>query len=385
MKICHARFAPACVQHVSSMFTDCAPFRLYMLPSACEPPPAQSAFTMPDLNPLHPGIYQLLNAHSGKALSVDPSNKIDVIGLPLDGRDYQRWEFVPAAGGFLVRSMASARDGTPLYLNLKLLHDGEPLKTGLQPMVWSAVFCREDSFDGWIRLSFASRFHADWDCIGKHKVWPSSLDIEQLTCGNLIQVQLIHYKDKELCQLWYPHRCDLIPTSIINSADQERSDRHNSGGSPSRDVTVDLGQQNTPGAGVHLLQNLKSGTVLHLARRDRRRLECYPLHAELNQQWEFISIGEGYAIKCGRTAFDGQPLYLTVEAPAHDSSAIVASLYPVPWKIERCMTRASYRIYWPGTDLAIELANNESMDGGIHVHLAPFSPDGRQLWRALLL
>ncbi|KAJ3547396.1 hypothetical protein NM688_g5408 [Phlebia brevispora] len=131
-------------------------------------------------------------------------------------------------------------------------------------------------------------------------------------------------------------------------------------------------------AGVYSLINAGSGTVLDLSGGDGTSIIGFPPHHGPNQQWLFTPLGEGYTI---RSVSSG--LYLTVENSILDNAGIVASPFPVTWKIKAAYEGGELylRIFWPSESFSFDLENGTP---GTKVQLASYKPDeARQLWRVL--
>ncbi|KAH9886257.1 hypothetical protein C8Q73DRAFT_795434 [Cubamyces lactineus] len=315
--------------------------------------------------PFAGGTYTLFNDHHGKALTA-VKDAVEVVGEPYaeDKLLVQQWEFIPFSGGFVIRLPLLAKRDGPAFLTFEgKLSDGQIVKLGTHPMVWNVSCKREDNGSEIVRLC-TSRFHVDLDYHAGRKV------------------QLIHYKQGEKCQRWYARRCDfttglrrsLLNSHVVGGLDLERE------GAVARNRVA-------PGPGPHILLNGAAGRALDVSAQGRRAIKCWSMHKERNQQWEFIPIGDttDYAIRSGIEAFDGRPLYLTVEAPAKERAAVVASPYPVPWRVEWSKMDASgdaYRLHWPGTNFFIAVDGTQE---GANVRLTGFSPNKGQLWQALLL
>ncbi|KAI0703406.1 hypothetical protein BC835DRAFT_1224871, partial [Cytidiella melzeri] len=76
------------------------------------------------------------------------------------------------------------------------------------------------------------------------------------------------------------------------------------------------------------LVNVQSGTSLDLSGADEKSIIGFPSHSGKNQQWRFESLGEGYTM---RSLYTGQ--YLTVEDGIVHEGPLIASPFPVSWKV----------------------------------------------------
>ncbi|KAI0354386.1 hypothetical protein OH77DRAFT_1425954 [Trametes cingulata] len=251
-----------------------------------------------------PGIYTLFNGCGGTTLQTDPSDRTFVIANEFNDSDScQQWEFTQVASGFVIRCILDASNGDPLYLMFRGgLRNGEPLRAGPTPMVWNV---RQQ--DGCIRIMFSDQFCLDLDRHTERKV-------------HLMKISL-----SEPCQLWFPGECE----SSLAAA---------------------------PGPGAQMLVNVKAGTALEMSVLDRGSVACGLPHKARNQQWIFEPREEGYSILCSKRAFDGRPMYLTVEEPAKLHAKVVASPFPATWIVERNnadKTRDTFRLSWPNSDLTI--------------------------------
>ncbi|KAI0325190.1 hypothetical protein GY45DRAFT_1330601 [Cubamyces sp. BRFM 1775] len=315
--------------------------------------------------PFAGGTYILFNVHHGTALTA--SNDAAVVGEPYAEAKlpFQQWEFIPFSSGFVIRPLSHASKGGPAYLAFEgTLRDSQATKLEAQPMVWNVTCKIDDTTSSEVIRISTQGFHVDLDW---HK-------------GRV--VQLIHYKTAENCQRWYTRRCgftaclrrSLVDPHLVGRSDPEQNDAV---------VRIHV----APGPGPHVLLNSEAGTALDVSAVGRRAIKCCAMHKERNQQWELIPIGDttNHAIRSGIEAFDGRPLYLTVEAPTRESATVVASPYPVPWRIERNrmdLSDDTYRLYWLGTNLVIAVDGTQE---GAGVRLAGLSPDKGQLWHAVSL
>ena len=82
-------------------------------------------------------------------------------------------------------------------------------------------------------------------------------------------------------------------------------------------------------AGVYIVRNAKSNTVIDLSGGDRKSLMGYSHHGMENQQWEFGPLGDGWCIRSLRNGG-----YFTLEKGMHDGALLTTNSYPVAWAIE---------------------------------------------------
>ncbi|GJE99691.1 RICIN domain-containing protein [Phanerochaete sordida] len=141
---------------------------------------------------------------------------------------------------------------------------------------------------------------------------------------------------------------------------------------PKDTVKLVMKQKRSWSPGVYSLVNAKSGTAADLSGGDGRSIIGYPLHSGKNQQWNFESFGDGYTI---RSVFSG--LYLTMEDTIGDGAVLVASSFPVSWKIEDVSNEdvTSIRILWPTGKYAFALADGGSITPGTKIHLSTANAD----------
>ncbi|EKM51068.1 uncharacterized protein PHACADRAFT_199900 [Phanerochaete carnosa HHB-10118-sp] len=152
-------------------------------------------------------------------------------------------------------------------------------------------------------------------------------------------------------------------------------------GAPIEEPKLVVKEKHSWKPGVYSLMNAKSGTSVDLSGGDRKSIIGFPPHSGKNQQWEFLPSGEGCTI---RSVFSG--LYLTVEDTVGDGATLIASPYPVSWKVEDVSDEdvASIRILWPTDKYAFDLADFGSVTPGTKVQLASSRSDERsQRWNLI--
>ncbi|KAI0338728.1 hypothetical protein BDW22DRAFT_1362432 [Trametopsis cervina] len=134
-------------------------------------------------------------------------------------------------------------------------------------------------------------------------------------------------------------------------------------------------------AGVYSLINVKSNSAMDLSAADDQSLIGFPPHTGRNQQWKFEPLGEGYTI---RSISSGR--YLTVADSVVNEGALVASHFPVSWKVSVVSEgeEVRIRVLWPNGRHAISLADSGSDKAGTKVQLATAQPERDwQLWRLI--
>ncbi|KAI0655824.1 hypothetical protein C8Q70DRAFT_935960 [Cubamyces menziesii] len=270
---------------------------------------------MPTPTPFAGGTYVLFNVYHGTVLTA--SDGTAVVGEPYAEAKlpFQLWEFIPFSGGFVIRLPPHANNGGPAYLTFEgKVTDEQVTKLGAQPMVWN-VTCEIDNTSTEVVRIAMQGHHVDLDFVKGSKV------------------QLYHYKPGENCQRWYAHRRGFsigLRRSLVNSYIASRPETEQN------DHDVGVRNRVAPEPGPHVLLNGEAGTALDVSAAHRRDVKCWAVHKDRNQQWELVPIGDttNYAIRSGVKALDGRPLYLTVEAPAKVGAVVVATPYPVPWRVE---------------------------------------------------
>ncbi|KAI0672525.1 hypothetical protein C8Q78DRAFT_1027720 [Trametes maxima] len=125
------------------------------------------SLTMAGQQHFAPGTYTLFNRKFGTVLSIDPSDRTQLIASQYVPKNTgQRWEFISVATGFVIRSLLST-EAAPLYLLFKdAMRDGQRLRAGPHPMVFD-VHYRRTSF---ARISFSTDFCMDLDAHGSKRV-----------------------------------------------------------------------------------------------------------------------------------------------------------------------------------------------------------------------
>ncbi|PCH44793.1 carbohydrate-binding module family 13 protein [Wolfiporia cocos MD-104 SS10] len=135
---------------------------------------------------------------------------------------------------------------------------------------------------------------------------------------------------------------------------------------------------------VFCLTNLRSGTALDLAYTGKPgdfRMEGHILHMEANQQWRFIESGKGYVIQSLSTAPNG-PWYVTARTST-EGSEVIATPFPATWDIQLDKSTGAYRIFWPTTDLVLDLHDGRA-EPGTRIHLITKKRDLMcQLWKLI--
>ncbi|KAA1473288.1 hypothetical protein DENSPDRAFT_742293, partial [Dentipellis sp. KUC8613] len=81
--------------------------------------------------------------------------------------------------------------------------------------------------------------------------------------------------------------------------------------------------------GVYTITDASWGTALDLSGGDNRSAIAFSVHGWENQQWEFVPLGPGYAIK---SVHNGS--YLTMDGRLHDNVPLITTPFPVSWDVE---------------------------------------------------
>ncbi|KAI0824431.1 hypothetical protein BC628DRAFT_1379556 [Trametes gibbosa] len=298
------------------------------------------------------GTYILLNAKGGTALDMTSSLKVE--GHHLHSKSNQRWRFINTGDGWAIQNCQLSKDGQSVYLSA----NGGPLKEG-KPLVGSTISMSWYVYlvDGALRIT-----------------WPRTDYVMDLSdWGNSApgtHVQLMRLKKEQPCQLWYFSRCGTIdtlaPTTTLMALTPP----------PLEILHKERSQfQNAPV--LHVLLHMHDEMALELDRTCTTSIRHRPSHKEQSQQWRLLPCADGETIQACRESLDGQPLYLTVRGLAQRGACVVASPYPVTWRVERCqptgkklairsvlgyfpslcmrhlLTSARYSIFWPKTNLVI--------------------------------
>lgn len=95
-------------------------------------------------------------------------------------------------------------------------------------------------------------------------------------------------------------------------------------GAPARQCVEERGKASTPPQGPW-----STGKKSH---RYAKLLDS--LTAAGLVQWKFIANGEEEVIQAIRGSLEGEPLYLNVQGPAQPGARVIASPYPVGWRVE---------------------------------------------------
>ncbi|KAH9850991.1 hypothetical protein C2E23DRAFT_887017 [Lenzites betulinus] len=264
------------------------------------------------------GTYVLLNAKGGTAL--DMTSKRHVEGHDLHSELNQRWKFINTGNGWAIRNGRDSNDGEPLYLSIKgQLKEGTEIVGSTVPISWYVY-----SVDGALRITWPNT-----DYVFDLRDWGDSAP------GT--KVQLVRLKPGEPCQLWYFSRI-VEPDQLDGTA---------------------------PSASFAIL-HMNGKIALELENTGRRRVKHGILHKQESQQWRMTPSADGEVIQACRKSLNGKPLYLTVQGPAQQDACIVASPYPVSWRVERCKAKdgkATIRIFWQKTNLVISSQNmSEDME-----------------------
>lgn len=131
-------------------------------------------------------------------------------------------------------------------------------------------------------------------------------------------------------------------------------------------------------AGVYSLANARGGTSMDLSAADNKSVIGFPSHEGKNQQWKFEQLGNGYTIQSVATN-----LFLTVDEGPADGAFVVASPFPVSWKVETVSEgeQVVVRLMWPNGKFAFDLAGFGNATPGTKIQLAPSRVEERcQQW-----
>ncbi|KAJ3486144.1 hypothetical protein NLI96_g4451 [Meripilus lineatus] len=134
--------------------------------------------------------------------------------------------------------------------------------------------------------------------------------------------------------------------------------------------------------GVYVLLNFASGSALDLSGGDSRSIIGFDCHGRENQQWRFEQFGAGYIIQGIQHG-----TYLSFEGDLSGGSKIVASKYPVCWKVEvveheeKPESEEIVRILWPNDRYAIELQDSSDVPGTPVILGDVLCHEKSQIWR----
>ncbi|TFY75247.1 hypothetical protein EWM64_g8765, partial [Hericium alpestre] len=133
--------------------------------------------------------------------------------------------------------------------------------------------------------------------------------------------------------------------------------------------------------GVYTITDATWGTALDLSGGDNKSAIAFSVHEWDNQQWDFIPLGPGYAI---RSVHNGS--YLTMDGRLHDNVPLVTTPFPVSWEVEVYNGGEDedddvlVRIRWPHENLVFALSDPK---GGTKVTLTHdnYAAGQNQYWR----
>jgi len=130
--------------------------------------------------------------------------------------------------------------------------------------------------------------------------------------------------------------------------------------------------------GIYSIISLSTGSVVDLHGGDNRSIIGFSSHPGDNQKWEFIPLGAGYMIRCIRFG-----LYLAPTALCN-GGAVIATEYPVSWKVEVDQNRGLVQICWPNSPLRLDIREGSATPGTpiqLHEDIGRFEPN---LWWRLV-
>ncbi|KAH9850992.1 hypothetical protein C2E23DRAFT_270455 [Lenzites betulinus] len=274
--------------------------------------------------------YALRNVKGGTVLHIH-MNPTRVIGFPPHFGQNQLWKFIKTDNrGWYIQSCQTSNEGRTLYLSVanELPKNGTGVVASLFPTSWDV-----NVIDGALSITLS------------HTILALNLD-----GGNpkeYTKVELWSIRDGiQAKQLWYSARCD---SDFRYAHDPTESD------------VKTLSQRQDPKSGAYVLEHAEGSMVLELDSASRKRVISSTKHARptLGQQWRFIrdtSI-DGEVVQACWKSLDDEPLYLTVRGLAQNGARVVASPYPVSWRIERHPSKDgksnTVRIFWPETNLVV--------------------------------
>ncbi|KAI0631440.1 hypothetical protein C8Q77DRAFT_1061072 [Trametes polyzona] len=301
------------------------------------------------------GSYILMNVKGGIALDL-AGKRTRLEGHLLHGEANQRWMFMNTGRGWAIRSSQMSHPERSVYLSVKRLQENEPVVPSTVPISWFVYL-----------VNGALRIH-----------WPhTDYVIELGGCGDSTpgtRIQLTLLKEREPCQLWYFTRYGDFSLRRLFTPN------------PVEPVIAPEATRELPV--YRVLVHTHEDVALELDSTSRKRIKHRPLHKQPSQQWRVLPSGDGQTdvIQAFRDSLDDQPLYLTVQAPAQPGSRVVASPYPVGWKVERCPIskdgKPTLRIFWPGTNLVVSTTD---CDGSDNVVLAEHDDGTVSQWREIAL
>ncbi|KAH9884504.1 hypothetical protein C8Q73DRAFT_796213 [Cubamyces lactineus] len=308
--------------------------------------------------PVPGGSYVLMHAEGKNALTL-----VDIDGEPtLDCRELrlepnQQWTFIDTGHGFAIQCCQTSKDNRRFYL--AITGGLEQHKTQIVPSTTPLSFYIT-VVDGGITIAWPeSQFVIE---LGDRRYGPNAGKVRLGKLANGLQPHpgaLWHFSCCGGPRLSAPtetRQTELRPeaSSASIALRPPANDSHTTTNTDTEFHVL------TDGSGEMALQlDRISGKLIKLRARNQDWAQqmrthsltqhpCLPMHNHLLLgSWRFVPSGAGYIIEtriaarfpaqAGDNGDDG-PLYLTVDGPAQPGAIVVASRFPVSWRVQRSET-----------------------------------------------
>ncbi|KAI0323560.1 hypothetical protein GY45DRAFT_1332452 [Cubamyces sp. BRFM 1775] len=282
--------------------------------------------------PVTGGSYILMNAEGKGALAlvdIDIYPSLDCRELHLELN--QQWTFIDTGHGYAIQCCQASKDGRPFYL--AITGGFEQHKTQIVPSTIPLSFY-VSVVDGGIIMT-----------------WPESSYVIELgdrrygpNAGKVRLGKLADASRPLPNALWHFSCCGGPRFSAPTATGRSEPAL----GTPASNADSHVRVMNSA---HHFLTDTSGQMALQLDRISGKGIKLRAISQDWAQQWRFVPSGAGYTIETRLASRFNSPqagssggnsnnetdgsLYLTIDGPAQPGATVVATRFPVSWRVER--------------------------------------------------